>query len=94
MVLEYLRIPIDYSRLLRLLQVKNIGAPFRNLHNLQSLGVTVHLQEGNMEVLQEHLVAGLPIIVFVDTGFLTSYWREQTDHAVLVVGSDERGISQ
>jgi hypothetical protein len=32
------------------------------------------------------LDSGLPAVAFVNTGELTSYWQEQTNHAVVVSG--------
>ena len=86
MVLDYLQIHIGYGRLLRLLQIKAIGTSFRNLRRLGTLGLSVQVEEGTIEQLQRNLTNGLPAVVFVNTGQLTSYWQKQTNHAVVVVG--------
>ena len=89
MVLTYLQIEIPYQRLLGLLKVQTFGSIFHHLKNLEVLGVSVLIGEGDIDRLKHYLSLGLPVIVFVDTGELQSYWVEQTNHAVLVVGFDE-----
>lgn len=88
MILDYLHIPIQYKYLLNLLKVRSFGTSLFNLHNLQTLGLFVLIEEGDMAVLQAHLNTGLPPIVAVSTAQL-SYWTEDTDHAIVVVGIDE-----
>lgn len=89
MVLNYLKLPVDYQRLLRLLNIKAHGASLHNLYNLKALGLFVLIEEGDISKLQAHLEIGLPPIVAVSTSKLSSYWKEDTDHAVVVVGIDE-----
>lgn len=72
--------------MLRLLQVDQLGTPFRNLHFLKSMGMTVIVKNGDIEILRFYLERGLPALVHVDTGELRSYWDEQTEHAIVVVG--------
>lgn len=91
MVLDYLHIPISYDKLTQLLKIDAIGTPFRNLDNLQSLGLSILIEEGNMQLLKEYLETGLPSIVAVDTNQLP-YWDEATDHAVIVVGMDNENV--
>ena len=55
MVLDYLHIPISYNKLMQLLKIDAIGAPFRNLDNLQSLGLSILLEEGSIHSLQAYL---------------------------------------
>lgn len=87
MVLDYLHIPVEYTRLMRILGVTPIGASFSNLAALASLGVSVVIDDGKaVDDIVQHLQVGLPVIVFLDTAEL-AYWEyEHTDHAVLVVG--------
>jgi len=92
MVLDYLHVPYTYPQLLRLLQIQVFGTWFRNIQFLQSLGLTISIGYGDIETLEMYLTVGLPIIVYVDTGFLTSYWSESTNHAVLVIGIDDESI--
>lgn len=91
MVLDYLQRPIPYDRLLHLLRVDAIGAPFRNLRLLQSLRLSVTIANGDMTTLHAHLQNGRPLIVAVDTAQLP-YWNEATDHAVLVIGVDAQHV--
>ncbi|MBX3059008.1 MAG: peptidase C39 family protein [Anaerolineae bacterium] len=91
MILNYLQIPIGYERLMQLLKVDAIGTPFRNLQNLSSLGLSILIEEGDLATVQTHLEAGLPVITAVDTRQL-SYWQEETDHAVVIVGLDDTSV--
>ena len=50
MVLDYLHIPISYNKLTQLLKIDAIGTPFRNLDNLQSLGLSILIGEGSMQL--------------------------------------------
>ena len=88
MILAYLHVPVQYEYLLRLLKVRAFGTSLFNLRNLQTLGLFVLIEEGNLADLQTHLEMGLPPIVAVSTARLSSYWTEDTDHAVIVVGID------
>ncbi len=45
-----------------------------------------------METLERYLDVELPIIVYIDTGFLVSYWTESTNHAVVVIGIEGEHI--
>ena len=92
MILDYLHVRVKYSQLLSLLRIQAFGTSFNSLQNLEALGLSVHIGEGDIEQLREHLESGLPSVVFVDTGQLTSYWNEQTNHAVVVVGMEENQI--
>jgi ABC-type bacteriocin/lantibiotic exporter with double-glycine peptidase domain len=86
MALEYLNLPVDYSKLVAQLKIiRKAGAPFRNLRSLESLGVKVIIDHGELDTLHACLERGLPPITLVDTAQL-SYWHEPTAHAVVVVG--------
>ncbi len=91
MLLNYLQIPISYKKLRQLLKVDAIGTPFRNLQNLGALGLSIAIAEGDFATVQTHLAAGLPVITAVDTRQL-SYWQEETDHAVVIVGLDDTAV--
>ena len=91
MVLDYLHIPTAYNRLSQLLKIDAIGTPFRNLDNLQAVGLSILIEEGSIQSLKDYLEIGLPVIVAVDTHQL-SYWDEATDHAVVVVGIDAENV--
>lgn len=91
MVLDYLQIPFRYERLLDLLRVRTVGARFSNLHQLQSLGVSVLVEKGELELLRGYLDQGLPPIALVSTGQL-SYWNESVSHAVVISGLENNEI--
>jgi ABC-type bacteriocin/lantibiotic exporter with double-glycine peptidase domain len=86
MVLSYLQVSFQYSRLLRLLKMEAHGTIFSHLRFLETVGLSVQVDTGDIEMLRHYLDNGLPLIVAVDTGELRSYWREATGHAVVVVG--------
>lgn len=92
MILEYLQIPFDYEHLRKLLKTEYFGSFFRNLEYLRSVGVYVQLGLGTLEDLSDPLESGLPLIAYVETGELTSYWNESTNHAVVVIGFDEQHV--
>ena len=52
MVLRHLQVSVSYNRLLHILKVDDIGTPFRNLDSLKSLGVSVAIGAGNIEMLR------------------------------------------
>jgi hypothetical protein len=85
MVLAYLQVKVSYKRLIKLLRIGPAGAPFRNLRYLGSLGLSVLIEQGEVETLREQVEQGSPPVVFVNTKEL-SYWHETTGHAVVVVG--------
>jgi ABC-type bacteriocin/lantibiotic exporter with double-glycine peptidase domain len=89
MVLDYLQVPVDYRALLKLLNVREFGTSFLSLQNIERLGLHVLTLEGDMPMLDRWLQQGLPSIVAVSTGQLASYWMEDTDHAVVVIGMDK-----
>lgn len=92
MVLEYLSVPADYSALVAQLRLHpRIGGPFRNLRHLESLGVKVLIEQGEINLLRSYLENGLPPIALVDTAQLP-YWMERTSHAVVVVGIEDNQI--
>ncbi len=91
MVLDYLRVPVSYEDLTKCLRIGYAGAPFRNLNYLKSLGVSVLIEQGQIETLFSCFAQNLPAIVFVATQEL-SYWNETTNHAVVVIGIDEYSI--
>jgi ABC-type bacteriocin/lantibiotic exporter with double-glycine peptidase domain len=91
MVLDYLLIPYQYERLLRLLNTRSFGTQFSNLRQLATLGVAVQVLRGDLAQLVAHLETGLPPIVFVNTAHL-AHWTQETGHAVVVVGVDEQAV--
>jgi len=92
MGLTYLGQPVAYEHLVKLLNVRpEIGAPASNICFLVKLGVQVRYQSGTLDQLRSYLERDLPCIAFVDTGELP-YWRQQTAHAVVVVGVTAQSI--
>jgi len=87
MILDYLQVRVDYRRLIRLLRIRAYGAAFSNLRLLESLGLRVEIGRGDLETLRSIIEMGSPVIVALDTAYL-SYWAEKTDHAIVVVGVD------
>lgn len=88
MALEHLHYTIDYSDLLRLLNIKPYGAPASNILRLAGRGLNVTYSRTNIKGLETMLGQGHPVIVFLRTGELP-HWSYSTDHAVLVVGYDD-----
>ncbi len=91
MALDYMRFPVSYSRLLDLLRIQWFGAPSSNVRELERLGFAVVYKRGTLAELHAHLSQDRPCIAFVSTGGLP-YWEEATDHAVVIVGLDERHV--
>lgn len=90
MVLNYVGKPIAYRRLVSALEIiPTVGTPSSKIRNLVRLGVTVQYQRGTIERLCDHIRNNQPCIIFVQTAELP-YRKDITDHAVVVVGFDER----
>ena len=75
--------PIDLPRI--------IGTLASNIRRLEALKVEVIFQPGDFDQLQDHLQQNQPCIAFIHTREL-SYWTDDVDHAVVVVGLDEQHI--
>lgn len=93
MILTHLNLPVTYERLLKLLQVRSgFGTPASHIRHLETLNVEISYQSlGTFEELYDHLSQGWPCLAFIKTGEL-SYWEENVDHAVVVVGLDDQYI--
>lgn len=94
-VLQYLQISLPYSRLLRILETNRAGSYFSKIKKPEAaLGFTVELAEGHddLDLLYSYLNQALPVIVFVNTAELKSYWMVPTFHAVVVTGLDDELI--
>ncbi|HHY54151.1 MAG TPA: hypothetical protein GYA08_01825 [Chloroflexi bacterium] len=92
MVLRFLQVPAEYTRLVRLLEINELGAPFRHLQRLQSLGVNVTVSQGTLPRIYAHLADGAPCIVAVETRELP-YWEGiDSSHAVVVRGMNSRYV--
>jgi ABC-type bacteriocin/lantibiotic exporter with double-glycine peptidase domain len=91
MILAYLGCPVDYARLLAILQIGPLGAPRRNILRLTRLGVDVTYREATFSLIATYLQAGQPVIAFVDTGEL-AYWSAVTNHAIVVIGLEAEHV--
>jgi len=94
MVLDYLAVPVNYTRLRQLLGTTAAGTPFHHLDRLRERGLFIERSQGTLAQIEAHLATGLPIIVAIRTDNLP-YWMNRTDisdeekatdHAVVVVG--------
>lgn len=90
MLLAYVGFRIEYQRLLRLLEISEIGAPHSRIQRLLAIhkDVTLIYKQGTLDELLHFLEDGHPVIIFVDTAELP-YWSLETGHAVVVVGYAE-----
>ena len=85
MVLDYLGKSVDYTALLKTLQIKSIGALRQNITRLERYGVSVTYGESDLHSIAQHLQRAHPVIAFVDTAELP-YWHYGCNHAVVIVG--------
>lgn len=85
MLLSYLGQDLSEDRLGKLLDSRTFGTPARNIRRLETLGVTVAYGPANLSHLRALLQRGIPSIVFLQAGQLP-YWKEDSYHAVVVVG--------
>lgn len=100
MALTYLGQRARYERLRGQLDTSTAGTFFFNLDRLRSFWFVVKRNQGNLAALHQHLEAGHPIIVPVDTEVLP-YWLTRDDiteeeritqHALVVVGIDHKFV--
>lgn len=89
MVLDFVGVHKSYDELAKVLGTRWFGTPARNLKNLETKELTVVLTEMDLNDIQLCLQQQQPVIAFVHTADL-SYWVEPTNHAVVVIGFDER----
>jgi len=94
MVLNYLKLPVDYQRLVRLLNIQvPDGTAFYHIRELTKQGITVvYEQRGTLADLQNYLLLGLPCIVAVDTVELPYWQQESTNHVPVLIGIDEENV--
>lgn len=91
MVLAALGLNPSYQSLLRLLETRPFGTPFRNLQKLQQLNVKVILRELALEEILPVLNSNQLIIASVNTADF-NYWPVDVDHAIVVVGVDSTNV--
>lgn len=92
MALQYLGLLKSQPELNRLFGTTPAGTPRSRLDRLSRFGMSVETLLGNAMSLSQMIDADLPVIAFVRTGQLTSYWRTDAQHALLVVGYDEESL--
>jgi ABC-type bacteriocin/lantibiotic exporter with double-glycine peptidase domain len=90
MILDYLAQPIVYADLVKLLQIGPIGTPSFRIQALNKLGLTVVYGKSSLQSMRHHLLQGHPGIAFVNTDELPYWQGEDTYHAVVVVGFEDR----
>ena len=91
MALKHLDVRFRYNRLTKRLHTRQSGTAFRNLRYLSELNLIVKIKYGDMQTLFELIDNGIPVIARVQTEPL-SYWSLGTDHAIVVVGYDDKSI--
>lgn len=91
MVLAYLQQPALQEDVARQIGARRFGTPASNIRRLAAWGFAVEYRSGSLEELSATVSTGNPAIVFVRTSELP-YWREDTPHAVVVVGLDEAHV--
>ena len=91
MVLAYLEQPALQEDIARQIGARRFGTPASNIQRLRTWGLIVDYRSGSLEELSAALSESNAPIVFVRTSELP-YWREDTPHAVVVVGMDETHV--
>ncbi len=91
MVLAYLGKIVEYKRLLQLLRTRSFGTPAANILYLNQLGVRDSLREFVVNEIEKQIDANRAVIAFLNTADLP-YWKQDTDHAVVVIGFDGEDI--
>jgi ABC-type bacteriocin/lantibiotic exporter with double-glycine peptidase domain len=82
---------LSEAELWELLSTQPHGTRARNLVAVASLGFDVSLESSNLAQLRDALAAGLPPIVFLDTGPL-DYWQTDCAHVAVLVGLDDSSV--
>ncbi len=93
MVLGYLGFRFAQDRLALELDVRPpLGAPASYVTRLHSDVVDVTFTSGDLDDLREHLACNWPPIVFVQAGEFPHWQGHVSQHAVVVIGVDERAV--
>lgn len=88
MVLGYLGLDVEETRLADLLRSRPFGTPAYHIRFLEALGVSVTFGSMSLPRLRAYLQDGIPCIVFLQTGELPD-WEFSANHAAVVVGLTE-----
>lgn len=91
MVLRHVGIHKSQRQLNRLFGLTEWGVKFSNVTRLSKYGVSVNVKFGDEFDLTALVEQQVPSIVFLRTKELT-HWNTDTQHAIVVVGCDERGF--
>jgi ABC-type bacteriocin/lantibiotic exporter with double-glycine peptidase domain len=91
MLLAALGRPASTRTIAALLGTMPFGTPFFHIARLRRLGVAAETRQATPALLEALLAGGTPAIVWLQTGQLP-YWREDVDHAVVVVGIDAETV--
>jgi hypothetical protein len=86
MVLAYLGLERSEDEVSQVLGAQEFGTPSFAVQRLTAWGLRVDYREWSVPNLLAVLDAGLPVILYVRTGFL-DYWQKDVAHAVVVVAA-------
>ena len=87
MVLDFFGQSMQEEDIARLLETNENGTVFSRIRNVEPLGFDASVSQGTYQDIQQHFAQGLPVIVPVDTFFLTTYGPVHSPHSVVVVGA-------
>lgn len=91
MVLTYLGITRSQAELARVLGTHPVlGTPYSHIARLRSVDVEVLYQTGDLSDIAHWLEQDLPVIVFVQMRELPYWENHWAQHALVVVGLDEK----
>ena len=91
MLLDGVGKPAPTRTIAAILGTMPFGTPFFHVANLRRLGVNAESRQGSPDSLQALVAGATPAIVWIQTGQLP-YWRDNVDHAVVVVDMDETTV--
>jgi ABC-type bacteriocin/lantibiotic exporter with double-glycine peptidase domain len=91
MALNQLGLSVTQRELNRLLGLTPLGIPYPHIQRLDRYGVNVVLQRGDEFSLRTAIDQGVAPIVFMMTIGL-SYWTEETQHALVMVGYNDQNV--
>jgi len=91
-ILAHLQINQTQRQLNRILRLTSLGVPFSQITRVERLGVTVTLAQGEEPAIREQIDSGNPVIVPVLTGQLDYWNKENTQHAITIVGYNDTSV--
>lgn len=91
MALAHIGVRRTQRQLNRLFGLSAMGVPMSKVtklhqHKFWRRTINVTYQSGNEQYVMKQIDQNLPVILFVHTAELRSYWQRDTQHAVLCVG--------